>query len=212
MMLRRLFWVWGFALAACGGDSGSAVQCSLPDGATVLAVGDSITRGYGADGQGYAEQLQSLVRAQPGRAGVRVMNRGVDGERSEGLLERIDAELAAAQPAVVLVTTGGNDLLRKVSETQTRANLAEIVRRVRAAGAYPVVFAVPKPTLAAAAGLGADHAMYAELAEAGGAGVIEEVVGDVLAQEELRTDAIHPNARGYARMAQAAAGVLAGCR
>jgi len=38
------------------------------------------------------------------------------------------------------------------------------------------------------------------------------VVGDVLAQEELRTDAIHPNARGYARMAQAAAGVLAGCR
>lgn len=200
------------ALSACGGDDGGAAQCRLPGDATVLAIGDSITRGYGADGNGYAEQLEPLLRALPARTGVRVLNRGIDGERSDGLLARIDAELAAATPAVVLITTGGNDLLRKMPESDTRANLAAIVQRVRAAGAYPVVFAVPKPTLVAAAGLGSDHSMYDDLAEATGTEVIEDVVGDVLADESLRSDTIHPNAQGYARMAQAAAEALSDCR
>ena len=198
------------ALAGCGSD-GPETRCRLPTDATVLAVGDSITRGYGADGQGYPEQLQSLLQSDSARSGIRVVNHGIDGERTDGLLARIDTELAQNRPSVVLLTIGGNDLLRKQPEAQTRRNLQTIVDRIRAAGAWPIVFAVPKPTLVAAAGLASDHAMYAELADGGDASVIEDVVGDILAREELRADAIHPNAQGYAQMAQAAFGALQRC-
>ena len=177
----------------------------------MLAIGDSITRGYGADGQGYAEQLQALLHAAPATAGVQVLNQGVDGEQSSGLRERLGAALQANVPSVVLITTGGNDLLRRADEQGTRANLAAIVQQVRIAGAFPVLFAVPRPGIAAAAGLGSDHPMYAELAESSGARIIPEVVGDILAQDELRSDTIHPNQRGYAQMAQAAFEMLADC-
>jgi acyl-CoA thioesterase I len=197
-------------LGACSADTDST-RCRLPPDGTVLAIGDSITRGYGADGQGYAEQLQTLLEASPGRTGVRVLNRGIDGERTSGLLARIDAMLVESRPSVVLVTIGGNDFLRKTDERETRANLESIVNRIRAAGAHPVVFAVPRPSLAAAAGLGSDHPLYAQLAESTGTGLIEDVVGDVLAEEALRSDTIHPNALGYARMAEAAFEALSEC-
>jgi lysophospholipase L1-like esterase len=140
-----------------------------------------------------------------------VLNQGIDGERSAGLLERLDATLGANRPSVVLVTIGGNDFLRKADEGETRANLESIVNRIRAAGAFPVVFAVPRPSLAAAAGLGSDHPIYGQLAESTGTAIIEDVVGEVLADEELRSDTIHPNALGYARMAQAAFEALSDC-
>jgi len=197
-------------LGACGGEP-PASSCRIGADGKVLAIGDSITRGYGADGHGYPEQLQDLLRASAGRAGVQVVNMGVDGERSDGLLARIDAAIAANAPAVVLITTGGNDLLRRVDEASVRSNLGAIVQQVRMAGAWPVVFAVPKPTLSVAVGFGSDHEIYQELAD-GGTRVIPEVVGDVLADDALRSDTIHPNANGYARMAQAAFDALSECR
>ena len=65
--------------------------------------------------------------------------------------------------------------------------------------------------LSAAVGFASDHEIYQELADAG-TRVIPEVVGDILAEDTLRSDTIHPNANGYARMAQAAFDVLAECR
>ena len=198
-------------LGACSSDPDESSACRLPADATVLAIGDSITRGYGAVGHGYAEQLQALFSASPTRSGVRVLNQGIDGERSAGLLARLDKSLGADAPAVVLITTGGNDLLRRVDATETRTNLTAIVEQVRAAGAYPVIFAVPKPSVAAAAGFASDHPMFAELSEATGTEIIPDVVADVLSKPELRSDEIHPNAGGYALMAQAAFDALADC-
>jgi acyl-CoA thioesterase-1 len=209
-MRRAGFLFVALLLGACGGEP-PASSCRVGADAKVLAIGDSITRGYGADGRGYPEQLQGLLQAAPGRAGVKVVNMGVDGERSDGLLARIDGAIAANAPAVVLITTGGNDLLRRVDEGSVRSNLGAIVQRVRMAGAWPVVFAVPKPTLSAAVGLASDHELYQELAD-GGTRVIPDVVGDVLADDALRSDTIHPNANGYARMAQAAFDALSECR
>lgn len=206
-----LWFLFTLLLAACGGDPGPRSSCRIPSDGKVLAIGDSITRGYGAEGRGYPEQLQDLLQASPGRSGVQVVNMGVDGERSEGLLARIDAAIAANAPSVVLITTGGNDLLRRVNGDEVRANLSTIVERVRLAGAWPVVFAVPKPSLSAAVGFASDHELYQSLAD-GGTRVIPEVVGEVLSDDALRSDAIHPNASGYARMARAAFDALGECR
>jgi lysophospholipase L1-like esterase len=193
-------------LAGCGRDAATMAGCSLPSGATVLAIGDSLTRGHGAPGNGYAEQLQALLPAD-----ISVVNAGIDGERSEGLLQRIDAALDEHRPAVVLITTGGNDFLRRVPDDQTRRNVAAIVDRVRDQGATPVLFGIPRASLTAAAGLLSEHELYEDLAE-DGVPVIRDVVTRVLSDEALKADRIHPNASGYARLAQAAQQALAGCR
>lgn len=199
-------------LAGCGRTPDPLAECRLPANGTVLAIGDSITRGFGADGNGYAEQLQALLAADPARAGIAVVNRGLDGERSAGLLARLDDELAEHEPAVVLITSGGNDFLRRVPEADTRRQLAEAVERVRARGAFPIVFGIPRPSLAAAVGRVDEHPLYEDLAEAGRAHVIRDTVAEVLSDESLKSDTIHPNAAGYARMARAAAEALGRCR
>lgn len=198
-------------LAACGRRDDALAGCRLPAGATVVAIGDSLTRGHGADGAGYAEQLQALLARQPGRDGIAVANLGIDGETSAGLLARIDDALAEHRPAVVLITSGGNDFLRRVAAHETRRNLREVVERVRRSGAHAVVFGIPKPGIAAAVGAVSEHELYDELADAAAAHVIGDVVAGVLSREELRSDPIHPNRQGYAHMAQAALEVLQRC-
>jgi len=193
-------------LTACSKPPDALSGCHLPADGTVLAIGDSLTRGFGAAGQGYAEQLQALLD------GPEVVNLGIDGERSEGLRARIDEALQEHEPAVVLITTGGNDFLRRVPEEQTRTHLAAIVAQVRAAGATPVVFGIPAPSLSAVAGLASDHGLYDALAQGGEAHVIDSVVAEVLSDDGLKSDRIHPNRAGYGVMARAAAEVLARCR
>jgi acyl-CoA thioesterase-1 len=190
----------------------AAAECRLPAGATVLAIGDSLTRGHGADGQGYAEQLQALLAQQPGRQDVSVRNLGINGETSAELAARIDAALAEHRPAVVLITSGGNDILRRVAQEDTHRHLAAVVKEVRAAGAYPMLFAVPRPSLAAAAGLPSDHPLFDTLAGELKLQVLPGVVASALARPDLKSDQIHPNAAGYALMASAAAEALAACR
>jgi acyl-CoA hydrolase len=198
-------------VAGCGRRP-AAAECKLPAGATVLAIGDSLTRGHGADGQGYAEQLQALLAQQPGRQDISVRNLGLNGETSAELAARIDAALAEHRPAVVLITSGGNDFLRRAAEEDTRRHLAEVVKKVRDAGAHPLLFAVPRPSLAAAAGLPSDHPLYESLASELKLPVLPGVVAGVLAKPDLRSDQIHPNAAGYALMASAAAEALSACR
>jgi acyl-CoA thioesterase I len=193
------------SLAGCSRDVDPMAGCTLPSGATVLAIGDSITRGLGAPGNGYAEQLQAL------RPDLSIVNAGIDGERSAGLLERIDTALDEHRPAVVLITTGGNDFLRRVPEADTRRNVAAVVQRVRDQGSTPVLFGIPRASLTAAAGLLSEHDLYEDLAD-DGVPVIRDVVTQVLSDDALKADRIHPNASGYARLAQAAQQVLAGCR
>jgi acyl-CoA thioesterase-1 len=199
-------------VAGCGRRPAAAAECKLPAGATVLAIGDSLTRGHGADGQGYAEQLQALLAQQPGRQDISVRNLGLNGETSAELAARIDAALAEHRPAVVLITSGGNDFLRRAAEEDTRRHLAEVVKKVRDAGAHPLLFAVPRPSLAAAAGLPSDHPLYESLASELKLPVLPGVVAGVLAKPDLRSDQIHPNAAGYALMASAAGEALSACR
>jgi lysophospholipase L1-like esterase len=200
------------ALAGCGRRDAALADCRLPADATVLAIGDSLTRGHGAGGAGYPEQLQALLRDVPQRADVRVVNLGVDGERSAGLLARVDAAIAEHRPAVVLITSGGNDFLRRVSADDTRRHLLAVLESVRGAGAFAIVFAIPQPSLGAAVGLPDEHPLFDELADEAGVHVIDDVVADVLARDELKSDRIHPNREGYARMAQAAFDALQRCR
>ncbi len=183
------------ALAACGRRQ--LLGRAVPAGSVVLALGDSLTFGTGATPEtSYPAVLTAL-------SGWQVVNAGVPGDTSAQALERLPALLQEHKPALVLVSIGGNDLLRRLPEGHTRANLQRICELASDAGAQVMVLAVPRPSVAAAfIGSLSDHPMYAEVSAALKLPLHAQGWAGVLADEALRADQIHANARGYAQMAR----------
>ena len=183
-------------LGSCGKRRSARVQL-LPAGSVVLALGDSITYGTGAAPEAaYPAQLAQLT-------GWHVVNAGVPGDTSAQALARLPGLLAEHQPALVIASIGGNDFLRRLPEADTEVNLRRIAALAREAGAQVLLVAVPRPTLAAAAGAGlSDHPLYdrvaAELALPLHAGGWAHVLGN----EQLKSDQIHANAAGYRAFAE----------
>lgn len=188
-------------LAGCGRDKKTAQP--VPPGSTVLALGDSLTFGTGAS----AETSYPTVLA--GLTGWNVVNAGVSGDTSAQALARLPALLAEHQPKLVIVSIGGNDFLRKLPESDTRTHVHAICKQALAAGAQVLLVAVPRATVAAALGQMTDHALYAEVAKDLKIPLQREAWGEVLAQPDLRADAVHANARGYAQFARSVQGTAA---
>jgi acyl-CoA hydrolase len=198
---RRLVLAGLFGAAAPLGLVGCSrrrprVQWVAP-GATVLALGDSLTAGTGAAPEAaYPAALAALT-------GWSVVNARVPGDTSAGALERLPALLDTHRPALVLVSIGGNDFLRRFDEAETRRNVRRICEQVRATGAQVLLIAVPRPSLGAALiGTLADHALYEELAEELSIPLHAGGWAAVLADERLRSDRIHANAQGYGEFAR----------
>ena len=191
----------GTALAGCGRSQGKAQP--VPAGSTVLALGDSLTYGTGAS----AEASYPTVLAE--LTGWNVVKAGVPGDTSAQALARLPALLAEHRPKLVIVSIGGNDFLRKLPESDTRANVHAACKLALESGAQVLLVAVPRATVAAALGQMTDHALYAEVAKDLNIPLQREGWGEVLAQAELRSDQVHANAKGYAQFARSVQGTAA---
>ncbi|MBK9245978.1 MAG: arylesterase [Burkholderiales bacterium] len=188
-------------LAACGRRAPR--HAAVAAGSTVLALGDSLTFGTGAASEAaYPLRLAGLT-------GWRVVNAGVPGNTSAQARERLPSLLAEHTPRLVLLSIGGNDFLRRVPEEQTRANIAAMLDESRAAGAQPVLIAVPRPALVAAL-LGSldDHPLYEALADERRVPLFASGWSGVLSDPALKADRIHANAAGYERFARELHGFL----
>ena len=193
----------GTALAGCGRSQGKAQP--VPAGSTVLALGDSLTYGTGTGAS--AETSYPTVLAE--LTGWNVVNAGVPGDTSAQALARLPALLAEHRPKLVIVSIGGNDFLRKLPESDTRANVHAACKLALESGAQVLLVAVPRATVAAALGQMTDHALYAEVAKDLNIPLQREGWGEVLAQAELRSDQVHANAKGYAQFARSVQGTAA---
>ncbi|THF54671.1 GDSL-type esterase/lipase family protein [Pseudothauera rhizosphaerae] len=186
-----------FCLALLGGCADDRPRFApLPDGASVLVLGDSLVAGTGAPrGQGWPEGLAR-------HTGWNVINAGVPGNTSADARGRLPGLLAEYQPDAVIVAIGGNDFLRQVPAETTRENIRAIVAESRAATGHVALVAIPALSLGAAA-LGAlsDHELYEEIARANGLALVPAAVAETLSDEDYRADRIHANAAGYARIA-----------
>ena len=99
--------------------------------ATIVALGASNTYGKGvARGQAYPAQLEAILRAKG--ANIRVVNAGINGDTTEGMLRRLDQAVPKGTSAVIL-QPGGNDR-RKGSPDRT----SEIQSQLSARG-IPVI-------------------------------------------------------------------------
>ena len=188
--------VLALALVASGcGKSPKLPQLGAAD--VIVAFGDSLTYGTGAAEQ---ESYPAVLAQLTGRQVVRA---GVPGEVTAQALRRLPGVIAEYQPRLMIVCLGGNDMLRKVSEAETRANLRAIIAAIRERGIAVVLIGVPRPALLASA-----PEFYGELAREFAIPYEGGIVKDVLYSAGMKSDAIHPNAQGYQRMAEAIAGLL----
>lgn len=189
----------GFLLGRA--DRSASPLAPLDKARPVLALGDSLTAGFGASpGADYPSRLAA-------RTGLKVINGGVSGDTSAQALARLP-ELLRQKPQLVLVGIGGNDFLRRLPLTETRANITAIIAACRAAGARVMLIAIPAPTLGAALGSPSDHPLYAEIAATEKVPLLENLWSPILGDSALKSDEIHANAAGYDRFAERLATAL----
>jgi len=164
-------------------------------GTHIIAFGDSLTAGYGANaGEDYPSDLAKLL-------GREIINAGVSGDTTESALARLDADVLQHDPRIVIIGLGGNDFLRGEPIATTEANLRNIIKQVQAGGAMVVVLGFDFPSLTANYGN-----MYKRIASDDHCLLIPGMLHGIIANPALKSDEIHPNAKGYQLMAERVAG------
>lgn len=181
------------------------------DEVVIAALGDSLTQGYGlVQEEGFVPQLENWLH-ENGAADVRLINAGVSGDTTAGGLSRIGWTLEPEVDAVI-VTLGGNDLLRGLDPAQARSNIEGILQATQAAGVKVLLIGMQAPGNFGPDYKAAFDALYPELAEAYGTLYLESFFtglsedGTVPDPSKLRawfqSDGIHPNAEGVLRIVQ----------
>lgn len=98
----------------------------------ILALGDSLTAGYGLpQGEGFVPQLEAALTQQG--LDVHVVNAGVSGDTSAGGAARL-GWILTDDIDVAMVALGGNDMLRGISPDETQRNLAAILTELQDKG------------------------------------------------------------------------------
>ena len=210
------------ALAACGSAEappestkervGAATVAPVPaDAPLVIAFGDSLYAGYQlGPTEGLAPQLQAALVAAGSPA--RVQNAGVSGDTTAAGRARLSFVLdnAPSKPALVVLGLGGNDMLRGIGVTETRANLTAMMEELKRRD-IPVVLT----GMLAAPNLGADYGkafngIFPDLAKRYDAGLYPFILDGVLDKPNLMLpDGIHPTADGVTVMAKGIAPLVA---
>ncbi len=158
---------------------------------TVICFGDSLTYGTGADqGKDYPSQLSEMI-AKP------VINAGVPGDTTARALKRLQRDVLARSPDMVLITLGGNDLKNGVGKDIAFGNLKRIVESIQKQGARVIIGGLKFPLRDRGFARG-----YKNLADQTGAVLIPNILDDIFGNRKLMSDPIHPNDNGYKIMAE----------
>jgi acyl-CoA thioesterase-1 len=191
-------------------NAAMALSCTIfplyAEAVTVVALGDSLTAGYGLPPeQGLVPQLQGWLTAQA--ADVTVVNAGVSGDTTAGGLSRLDWSLTPETDALI-VTLGGNDMLRGLPPAMARANLAAILAGAQAKGLPVLLVGMQAP-----GNYGPDYktefdALYPALAAEYGAtlypfffaGMTGGNTDPATLRPFMQADGIHPTAEGVAKI------------
>ena len=177
--------------------------------ARLVALGDSLTAGYGLpEGEGFVPQLQAWLQARG--HDVIVINAGVSGDTTAGGLSRLDWTLSEPADAMI-VTLGGNDLLRGIDPAASKANLDAILTAAAARGLDVLLMPMEAPGNYGPDYKAAFDAIYPGLADKHGVllgepflkPLVRGETGQSIMRELMQSDGIHPNKEGVAKIVEA---------
>ena len=205
--------VYGFAifsallLAGCGKSTEPVARSSAAAAVEapvmgpekhILALGDSLFAGYGVrPDESYPAKLELALRAHGVNA--RIANAGVSGDTTAGGLERLAFTLNSQPqaPDLVIISLGGNDMLRGLAPDQTKTNLEAIVTELGRRKIPVVLMGMLAPPNMGADYRGKFDAIYPALAERQHVSLVPFFLKAVIDKPDLiQADHIHPTARG----------------
>lgn len=183
----------GFQLSSCSGPQLEPLAAE----ATILAFGDSLTYGTGTSrDKTYPAVLENLIRHK-------VINAGIPGEISAKGLSRLPGLITQHRPALIIICHGGNDILRKMDLSKTKNNIQQMINLARQNKIQVILVGVPE------FGLFLNTiALYPELAESNKLPIANDILADIIGKNSLKSDQIHPNAKGYQMFAVAISELL----
>lgn len=164
---------------------------------TILALGDSLTEGLGvASDDNYPAQLQASLQ-QLGYKNIKVVNSGLSGETSTGLVNRLDW-VAQTKPDITILTIGANDAIRGLDVATIEANIRTAVKTLQDNGSEVILGGMQIYD-----NLGNDYvksfsAIYPRVAKDMNVPLIPFFLDGVGGDAKLnQADAIHPTKEGY---------------
>jgi len=159
-------------------------------GTAIVCFGDSLTAGYGVQaGDDYPSKLAAKVP-------MSVINAGVSGNIAADGLARIDEDALSRNPYMVIIEFSGNDYMQQVPLVQTVSAVESMITRTQQAGAIAVVAETGGMLMSSAYGK-----EFKTLCKKHKALFIPAIMKGILTDPSLKSDAIHPNAKGYAMIA-----------
>ena len=173
---------------------------------TVLALGDSLTQGFGlVEDQGFVPQLEAWLRGQG--ADVALINAGVSGDTTAGGAARVEWSLTPEVDAMILAL-GANDMLRGVDPQVSRANLSKILSVAQDREIDVLLVGLRAP-----GNYGADFkadfdAIFPDLANEFSVSYAPNFFAGLEAEDPanwamfFQPDGLHPNAQGVARIVE----------
>ena len=197
--LRVRVQVFVLALAAALGLAATPAEARP---LRVVALGDSLTAGYGLPpGKAFPDALQ---RALKGRGwDVEVANAGVSGDTAADGLARYDWSVPAGADALI-VELGANDMLRGLDPAAAEAALGQILEKARAAHIATLLAG-----MRAAPNLGPDYqrrfdAIYPDLAKTYGVALYPFFLDGAIGDPKLvQGDGLHPTREGVEKIVAA---------
>lgn len=160
-----------------------------PQNERICCFGDSLVAGVGARSE--AENYPAFLAAKSGRA---VVNWGTPGDTTADGLEKTD-QFIDEKFGIVIVTLGGNDILRRLPWPETKANLHRIFQSIQRSGAVVVFTGVTGPLNPSR------NRLYRNICAEEGVLFVPEILDGILQDSALRADSVHPNSAGYKMVA-----------
>jgi acyl-CoA thioesterase-1 len=163
---------------------------------TIVALGDSLTEGYGVEEhQAYPALLETKLRKEG--FPCTVLNAGISGETTSGLLFRIDRVLLL-KPDIVILCTGANDGLQGLDTQQVRNNTSKMIRTFKEHQITVVLAGMKMLVNYGPSYTEPYNRLYAEIADQQQILFMPFLLEGVAGKPEFNlSDGIHPNAKGY---------------
>ncbi len=159
---------------------------------SILAFGDSLTYGYNANpNESYPVILSHL-------SGHKVINAGNPAETSHDGLRRLPKLLEDDSIKLMILFFGGNDIMQGLSIQSLKSNLKTMIHMAKEKGIEVLLISVPNLSLFGFSPL----ALYEEIAEEENIPLLLGMLADIISKPSLKSDQIHPNAKGYKIMAE----------